>query len=347
MVTTAKECPSAYRRGQSRFRHELHTGNCKARWRSCRESTAGKGKNAWPAKRCLAVGPGTSYSTRGLSFMKTAAQIISIVLHPFVTIILLVIVYGSRHDSFSGTVSAVTAVGTIAVLPVAILILFKVLTGDWTTIDASRRMERPILYAVSLTAVLSLLLFVAMKNVDSFLVPGSAGIFGLLLCSWILNLWTKISLHMAIASLVTTALIVDGAIVGGGMLAVLPAIAWSRLALKRHTPREVVLGVMLGITFGLAIHLAVQQWANREGPWQTRLPKSVQNRNNSPTASRRRAVEFAVAKNSDSATELRWSASPFKRGPTRFADIPGMGRSISGRTPSVPPSSGVSGWRSI
>jgi len=187
--------------------------------------------------------------------MKTVAQIISIVLHPFVTIVAMVIIRGWRHGSFSGTLAAVIAVGTIAILPVAVLILYKVLTGKWTTVDASRKLERPTLYAVSLSALLGLVLYLTMKEPDSVLVPGSLGAFGLLLCAWIVNRWVKTSLHMAFGSLVATVLIAGGAIAGWGMLALLPALAWSRLKLKRHTWGELAFGAILGTMTGLVIQL--------------------------------------------------------------------------------------------
>jgi len=191
--------------------------------------------------------------------MKTVAQIISIVLHPFVTIVVMVVVTGRRHGTFSSTLSAVTAVGAIAILPVAVLILYKVLTRKWTTIDASRRTERPMLYAVSLAAVLGLVLFLTMKGVGSGLLRGSACTFGLLLFAWIVNRWVKISLHMALASLVTTVLIAGGSLVGWGMLVLLPGLAWSRLKLQLHTLGEVVFGVILGTITGLAIHLTMER----------------------------------------------------------------------------------------
>ena len=188
--------------------------------------------------------------------MDTVARIISIVMHPFATIIVLVVARGWQRGSFSNTLSAVAVVGVMAILPVAVLILYSVLRGEWTTVDASRKFERPLLYAVSLFAVLGLLLFLTLKKPDSVLVPGCVGACGLLLCAWIVNRWIKVSLHMAFATLVTTVLIAGGSIVGWVMLALLPALAWSRLKLKRHNWVEVACGALLGAMTGLAIHLS-------------------------------------------------------------------------------------------
>jgi membrane-associated phospholipid phosphatase len=39
------------------------------------------------------------------------------------------------------------------------------------------------------------------------------------------------------------------------LLAAMPALAWSRLALERHRPAEVAIGLLVGIAFGCAINI--------------------------------------------------------------------------------------------
>jgi len=65
--------------------------------------------------------------------------------------------------------------------------------------------------------------------------------------------WVKVSLHMAFGALATTTLLFLGSPAGWVLLAVMPALAWSRLILKRHRPVEVVIGLFVGIAFGCAI----------------------------------------------------------------------------------------------
>ena len=59
---------------------------------------------------------------------------------------------------------------------------------------------------------------------------------------------------MAFAALAGTALALMRAPVGYALLIALPAIAWSRLALRRHTPLEVAIGTIIGAGTGAAIH---------------------------------------------------------------------------------------------
>ena len=66
--------------------------------------------------------------------------------------------------------------------------------------------------------------------------------------------WIKVSLHMAFAALASTALALGRSPVGYLLLLALPALAWSRLILQRHTPLEVVLGTIIGAGAAAALH---------------------------------------------------------------------------------------------
>jgi membrane-associated phospholipid phosphatase len=55
------------------------------------------------------------------------------------------------------------------------------------------------------------------------------------------------------AALAATSLLFLGSPAGWVPLVLLPALAWSRLALKRHTPAEVATGLLIGIASGYAI----------------------------------------------------------------------------------------------
>jgi hypothetical protein len=65
--------------------------------------------------------------------------------------------------------------------------------------------------------------------------------------------WVKVSLHMAFGALSTTTLLLAGSPAGWVLLAVMPVLAWSRLALERHSTAEVAIGLLTGVAFGYAI----------------------------------------------------------------------------------------------
>ena len=186
----------------------------------------------------------------------TIARLISILAHPFVMVALMVLSAGIRGNSVSNTISSLVLVAIFTIVPVAVLIVRKVRTGQWDTVDASRPKDRPALFTVALLALAILLLYLLVRNPGSFLIRGTAGAFGLLLAASLLNRWVKASLHMAFASFAATLLLMIGSSLGWIVLAVLPLLAWSRLQLKRHLPVEVVAGTLLGIAAALAIRFA-------------------------------------------------------------------------------------------
>ena len=55
-------------------------------------------------------------------------------------------------------------------------------------------------------------------------------------------------------ALAATALALMRAPLGYALLAMLPAIVWSRLVLGRHTPLEAAIGAIIGAATGAAIH---------------------------------------------------------------------------------------------
>ena len=145
-------------------------------------------------------------------------------------------------------------VALIALLLVAVLMVRQVRRGSWTNVDASNRAERPLLYAVGIVAMAVLIGGVLVFRPGSILIRGAIGVLIMLIVCAIATRWIKVSLHMAFGALATTVLLVVGSPLGWVLLVLMPALAWSRLALERHRPAEVAIGVVVGIAFGCAIY---------------------------------------------------------------------------------------------
>lgn len=185
--------------------------------------------------------------------MNALARWVSIVGHPFAMILVLVLGAALRFGTPGDALRTLLLVALVALVPVAALMARQVRSGSWANVDASDRSERPLLFAVGILALAALLGTVLLLRPGSFLVRGVIGALTLLAVCALATRWIKVSLHMAFAALAATTLLLLGSPAGWGPLALIPALAWSRLALRRHRPAEVALGLLAGTACGLAI----------------------------------------------------------------------------------------------
>lgn len=174
------------------------------------------------------------------------ARWISILAHPFVTAGVTVVVSGVQLAGPARAGRSLLLVGGLALAPVAWLMYRQVRRGHWRDVDASRAHERPALFAVGLAGLAGVLVYLRLTDPASYLVGGVGAVGGMLLVSAGVTRRLKISLHMAFAAFASTTLLWLGSPAGWVLLAVVPALAWSRLALGRHRPLEVAAGVALG-----------------------------------------------------------------------------------------------------
>jgi putative transposase len=65
--------------------------------------------------------------------------------------------------------------------------------------------------------------------------------------------WVKVSLHLATAALAAVVLLGRGLPLGWLLVAVLPVLAWSRVALGRHRWSEVAAGLVIGVATGTMV----------------------------------------------------------------------------------------------
>jgi uncharacterized membrane protein len=185
--------------------------------------------------------------------MNAVARWVSIVGHPFAMTIVMVFGTALHFSTPREALQTLLFVALIALVPVAVLMVRQVRSGSWTNVDASDRAERPLLFVVGIVALLVLIGAVLVFRPGSVLIRGAVGVLIMLAVCAVATRWVKVSLHMAFGALATTTLLSLGSPVGWVLLVVMPALAWSRLALKRHRPAEVALGLLVGIAFGYAI----------------------------------------------------------------------------------------------
>jgi hypothetical protein len=151
---------------------------------------------------------------------------------------------------------AVALVVVLAIVPVALLMFRQVKRGRWRNVDASNVHERPPLFIVSSIGLIVLVGYLLLAQPQSFLLRGVFGVLAMVAVSAAITRWVKLSLHQAFATLAATVLLLLGSPVGWVLLLALPALAWSRLVLARHTPLELLLGSVVGAVCGLGIHFS-------------------------------------------------------------------------------------------
>jgi membrane-associated phospholipid phosphatase len=182
------------------------------------------------------------------------ARWLSIVFHPFVMVGVMVGAAAAARQARGEAVRSVGVVMLFTIVPLAVLMWRQVRRGKWKNADASNRADRPMLYIVGGIALIALLAYLLLLRPQSFMVRGVVATFGMMAVCAGATRWIKVSLHMAFATLTAAALALARSPIGYVLLLALPAIAWSRLTLRRHTPLEVTLGATIGGGAAIAMH---------------------------------------------------------------------------------------------
>jgi membrane-associated phospholipid phosphatase len=182
------------------------------------------------------------------------ARGLSVVLHPFVTVSVMAGTAAGARQDVGAAARSVVVVAVFTVVPLFVLMVRRVRQGAWENVDASNRADRPILYVAAAVTVVALLGYVAVVRPQPFMVRGVTATLGMLAMCAAATRWVKVSLHMAFAGLAATVLALMKSPVGYLLVAVLPVLLWSRVALRRHTPGEAVLGTIIGAGSGAAIY---------------------------------------------------------------------------------------------
>ena len=179
------------------------------------------------------------------------AKIISVVGHPFVLLMLTVLISSLSNLPLKRalTIDAVTVL--LTVFPLALIIRRQVSRGNWSDHDVSDAAERKSFYPISITiGALSLGVFYLL-DFPRALLSGMLISLVLLLAAMFINRYSKISLHMIFAVYFAVSLLAVDLWVGAFFLLLAAAVGWSRIRLARHTPVQVFSGALLGAIAGI------------------------------------------------------------------------------------------------
>ena len=185
------------------------------------------------------------------------ARWISAIIHPiaFPLVVLGIAIY-TASSSLSTTLDDLALAIVLTTLPIALLVGIQVLRHKWTDLDVSVRRQRYLLYPFGI-ACMALLAFVyAHINAPPVATRSAIALVLANVVNGLINFTYKVSAHATGAAASATLLWLAVPYISLALIATIAAllVGWSRVALKRHTPGQVVLGWTVGaVTMAFAL----------------------------------------------------------------------------------------------
>lgn len=194
--------------------------------------------------------------------MRFVAQLVSLFLNPVVVLLpgLYLLVFRSTQNNIVALKWTFFSLVFSSVF--SLFIFYGVKKGFFSDLDVSRREERPRLFLFTIVVVWVYLLSVVVLGGPRILMLAIADIFlGIVLVS-LVNTRVKASGHVAVVSAFVTSFLILYGRNAWFILFLIPAVAWSRIILKKHTLLETIVGGILGIclvvgTYGMVKYVLI------------------------------------------------------------------------------------------
>ncbi len=182
------------------------------------------------------------------------AQVFSVLGHP--ALLMPAAVLAAAAQSRSPSQAPVWVAAAVAAVVLA-YVVWHTCAGHWQHADASLPKERGQLNRHFGPGLLAAALAAHALGASSSVTAGLAACSGMVLAAWALTPWCKTSLHTAFATFAAASVWPHAeAVLGFGAFAL--AVAWSRLALARHTPGDVLAGFGVGAAAGVLLQTLLQ-----------------------------------------------------------------------------------------
>ncbi|MDH6253593.1 membrane-associated phospholipid phosphatase [Chryseobacterium sp. H1D6B] len=179
------------------------------------------------------------------SFIHTASKIISDFFNPLVSLFIFFIFMSLREYSWKDSLLYFLPILLMVIVPVVIWLVWNVKTGRYTNMDVSNRIQRKTLYIFIAVCVLAYLGFNYVKNgyIDFVMLF----ILILLFALQVSNFFIKSSMHTAFNVFVAALFFALDWKMGFIWLGIAALVGITRIILKRHTVKEVLMGAGIAI----------------------------------------------------------------------------------------------------
>ena len=182
------------------------------------------------------------------------ARWVSIAAHPFALALLLAGITGAKLQGGKAAVQLIAVTVLVFVVPLGAFMWRKWRSGAWDTVDASAPKNRPLLYVRALLLMAALTVCIGLlSDWNPAWLRGCIAVAAMIAVAAVLNRWIKLSNHVAFAVFTAVILLRVDWRAGAVVTALVPVLAWSRIALRRHTWSEITGGACLGAIAGLLL----------------------------------------------------------------------------------------------
>ncbi|WP_461111481.1 hypothetical protein [Spirosoma jeollabukense] len=186
-------------------------------------------------------------------FVCRVAKGISVLGHPLLILPLVFTCLAFQHLPVRQATAISAALISLVILPITWHTYRKVKQGKYTNFDLSDQAQRSGLYPILLILSGLFILFLFFTNQFQPFNRGAVCFFLLLVSSYAINFFLKISLHTSISFFLACILYSLSAPFGSLMCIFSVLVAASRLVLKRHSLSEILSGILVGLMAGAGL----------------------------------------------------------------------------------------------
>lgn len=187
--------------------------------------------------------------------VKNLARFISLLSSPFILFLPTPFILVYKETGNISYSLKWTLFSYIFLFSVVFFVLLGMLVGFFSDYDVSKKEERPKLFAfggIITFLYLGSLILLNGPKILYFVIFGI--ILGVLVIS-IVNNWIKASIHTATISAFTLSLVILFGYRFIPVLFLIPAMAWARVKIKKHTPLEALTGGFLGVILTIIVYI--------------------------------------------------------------------------------------------